>query len=739
MHKRVDSWIVFFAALGILAFFLGMRFLSLDDHVYAFGGDAAILYYNMVYYSWYGSGLHLSSMNYPLGESLLMTDAQASVSWILNQLNGISFVKNNIVGWVHGFHYFCFAIAAVFAHRTLSKLGVSKWVSIVGALLVVFMSPQIMRLRAHYGLAYPVLFTGVIYFLVSVSRSLIFEGLILKFNLFLFLLLVFFGFNNIYLLILGAGWCILFSIVYYLIYRNPRILWTLVSGMMAIITVYIFLKWTDPGMDRLSIQWGYYANRIKISGLLYPYTSLIGTLLDKPKTNIESVANLGIVSTILIFFASIGVFFNRSRKLILYLLRTKPSLLCLLVSAFIILVYALGSLKFLAEALPAATMFKASGRFAWPFYYAVSMLSILSLDRVRNYLHEHKIGWRYFFILPFILWSIECFVYLDKHVKFNQYENHYSQERLDKIKQDLLTASIDTEDYQALYTLPAMIGWNDKYHVDFPWSTEFNATRLSLATGLPMINAMLSRMGLDRADEIAQLSGHPTLDRSWVNKLDDRPLLVLLGKDSKLTLGEEWLLSKSRELKKFKDHTLYHLDMKALKKISVESFKCQDYQEHWIYKGFEETNSVIKRTGKGSKVIDRDLVIWSGTELLQDSVFKEKFLEVELSLAVYTDSYKYGMPWIKCIQMDSTASQIKVDKMDMASSKNIQDSWRIGSMKILIDKNVDRIIISVNNVNQRLYVDDLLIRPVSPFLCSELPQKDAFLPNEYPTNPIEDK
>ncbi|MBP9193874.1 MAG: hypothetical protein KBF57_04270 [Saprospiraceae bacterium] len=46
----------------------GTYFFHPNQHMYAFGGDALTLYYNVAYHACYGSGTHLSSMAYPDGE-----------------------------------------------------------------------------------------------------------------------------------------------------------------------------------------------------------------------------------------------------------------------------------------------------------------------------------------------------------------------------------------------------------------------------------------------------------------------------------------------------------------------------------------------------------------------------------------------------------------------------------------------------------------------------------------------
>ena len=728
-HRHIDSLLVFLLVGIVLYFFLGDRLLHLNEHVYAFGGDAAILFYNMIYYGWYGSDLHLSHMNYPVGESLLMTDAQASVSLLLNWLDGLDFVHNHTVGFIHGFHYICLGVAAIFAQKTLYNMGVVRWMAILGGLLIVIMSPQILRVKAHYGLAYPVLFTSIIFTLVSFSKKLEVQKFEWRYLILFFGTILFFGLNNIYLLIIGGGVSFFFGVIHYLYRRDYRIIWFPGLASLAILMVFILIKMTDPGMERMIIQWGYEANKISLDGLFHPYTSLAGILISRPGAGIESACNLGLVSSMIMFVFLLSMIKKSGRKFWSSFFQKESEMKILILSSIILLIYAMGALEILAEAIPAATMFKASGRFAWPFYYAISFTGILVVYKFWNFLKDAHQSWRWLGLIPLLIWGVESYNYLDKHVKFNQHPNPYSITKLTEIKDKLTADGIDYQNYQAIYALPIMIGWNDKYHFKAPWSTEYSATRLSMATGLPMINAMLSRMGLARANEITSLAAHPLLPKSIHPDLDDRPLLLVVGQNQKLTRGEQWLKDQSTLLQTNKHHQLYHLDISQLNSTAGDTLDCDQYEDYWYYKGYNERSTVRHMHGQGSQLIEKNTVLLTVGKLSADTLYHTRYAHTELSLAVFTDNEKYGMPWITAVQYDAQGKKIKEDSYDMASAKNILGSWRIANFKFDQSSETDSLKIALFNINQDLSIDELLIRPQSDALCSFLPES-GFLVNE---------
>ncbi len=713
--KWLESFIVLGVTYVILAIFIGEGLWRPNAFVYAFGGDAAIIYYNMIFHSWYGQGLQLHNMNYPLGESILMTDAQASISFILSKFRKASFVQNNIVGIVHSFHYLCLGLAAIFAQRALRKKEVTVLLSIIGALLIVFLSPQIFRLRAgHFGLAYPVVFTAGLYAWASVQKKAkIYPVLLFG------AVLLFFGVNNIYLLILAGGWVILIGIVEWYKTKSRSFLLLSATSFIVVAMVYGLMKGTEVEMDRLDIQWGYYFNRSTFEGLTYPFTSLIGTLGAKAKTNIEPVCNLGLANLICLLLVVFSVFrkrfFNRSSQ---FSFRANAALLW---SAFLMWIYASGSLKFLAEAIPAATMFKASGRFAWPLYYALSFASIVLISDFlkkgskkninkskgkRNWSKTGLIG------LLILLWAGECFVYLKHQVKFKQYENHYGPIKLESLKKELDSIPHALDDFQAIYSLPVMVAWNDKFRYPSPWNTEYYSTRISMVTALPMLNAKLSRLGVTQASAATQLASHPWIKKEMLHELDlSKPIMLVLGKDHELTEGEQWLIDHAEQILSAKAYALYKLDLKSILKPS--DYSCNT-TEASFYRDFDALHKEDPLFGQGCLFIEKSK---EKHVLLQQEVSSWPKENYEYSVWVHTDHKKYGMPWMEILQFDNNGNQLDRAYFDIASSKDVLKNWRRAGVEMQLSSKASRIEVALDRLNQDFKIDEFMIRALRDTIC----------------------
>ncbi len=709
--KSVSSASGLVALLSILVLYimLGPKLFSPNDYVYAFGGDAAIIYFNMIYHCLYGSGLQLSNMNYPIGESLLMTDAQASISYLLSVFSSNDFLRDNVVGIAHSFHYLCIVLATVFMHKTFRKLGVNSWISIVGALLVVFLSPQLFRLRAgHFGLAYPIIFSGALYSLVSYHYKPHW-----KYGLLLSSLLIFFGLNNIYLLVLAVGLSTFYILSDYWVHKDKVIFGLLPFVLIPFLLVFVLVKTSSPEMDRLAIQWGYYPNRIRFKGLFYPFTSLLGGLFGEVKKNIENACALGLVNTIMVLGLFISLIVSKLRNRPFRFFKKYGPLAPLLISSLIVLIYATGALKPLAEAIPAATMFKASGRFAWPFFYCFSVISIVALNHIWEGGAKKQKSWKIIVIISLMVWGIEDYNYLKNVIKFKQYGNLYSPKELKKINNDLEANQIDVHQFQALYALPTMEAWNDKFHLKIPYNTEFNATRLSMATGLPMINAMLSRIGLTQAGQAIQLASHPWIKRELLEKLDHRPILLLLGKESKLTLGEQYLMGLSELLMDQKSYALYRLDPSDLKQMELP--KCKAGTGSYFFEAYNNHESSLSLEGAGAKHISEVEILFSQGGLKETKVFGSN--KINASIYVLATAKKYGLPWMKATQFDDKGNKVGEQHFDIASSKDLIKNWRRAEMQIEIKEESDSLEILLHRMNQSFLIDNFLLHNAMDTVC----------------------
>jgi len=153
----------------LMVLILGVRFPKLvtapNDWVIEDSHDGfrsyAAAYYHVKHDSTYQ---HYEGMHYPYGDVVGFTDNLPLFS------NSIKFVSNNIVdisdhtgGILNLFLLLSILLCSLFIYLILSHLDLPNWYVIPVTIGLTFLSPQIGRLAAHYGLAHPFVIPLVFY------------------------------------------------------------------------------------------------------------------------------------------------------------------------------------------------------------------------------------------------------------------------------------------------------------------------------------------------------------------------------------------------------------------------------------------------------------------------------------------------------------------------------------------------------------------------------------------------
>ncbi|GLR15706.1 hypothetical protein [Portibacter lacus] len=738
---------IFVIVQVILAYFLGDAFWHPGSYVYTFGGDGSFIYYNMIFHTFFGNGMMLESMNFPNFESIFMTDAQAALSiafsWIHDVLPGY-FTPNKIVGWSHRFHYIMLGFASIYVYKTLELFKINKAISIPASILIILLSPMMIRLSAgHFGLAFPFVFSYTFFFLCQFYL----RDQIKKFNVIAFMLvLLFFGLNNFYIGMINLTFSLLISII--LLTQKAlrkKGFYLLGISVVLIIALYLFIQLTDPGADRIEIQWGYFFNRANLASFLYPPTGILHELLSKvsnPKTGgFETWINLGIIPILILVTAPLLTLLkkpelnkNTYRKLFT-ILGIAGAIMFIYGSAALYYIPFLRDYFFLKISL--LTMFKASARFAWPVYFIATILSMIYLNKV---ISIDRLSRKYvipiLLFLVFSIWGIETYIYLDQKVFVQMFNNPYSQETKSKMLGIVEDSDIKLEEFQALYSVPLMEGWNDKFHIVPHFNAEFNSILFSMSTGLPMINGMLSRIGITDASNAIQLSADPKIKRALLTQLDqEKDILIVFGKDpEKLTTGEKYLLNQSTLLADEKDFQLRRLTIDQLDLSSFQDSIISKFADAKVsvfdtdslffhYENFDNEDPSFSYTGAGSKVINQEGLLISTS--LPDSIVGT----YESSIWIKLDNHKYGMPEFKLDFLDQEGNVIGGGRFDAFISRDIHHSWVRASEDWTIPAQAKSINVYVENINQTFHVDEWTFRAVDSELVRKSPYE--FLFNNY--------
>jgi hypothetical protein len=632
--------VIYLLFIAIEAFIFGPYLWRPNDFVFAFGGDALVIYYDMIYHICHGNGgLHFEGMNYPFGESLLMTDANAAFTYILYWINKVIPICHMVPGILHGLILYLLPLTGIYLFLILRKLEVSSVLAIIFSVLVAFLSPQMLRILGHFGLAFPFVIPMAIYWVLTYepaksnwTREIIYATAFL-----------FFFLNNPYLGFAGLALITAFALVQSFgdkkIHFRP-----FVMGVLPALIGYLLIQWSDPFNDRVEMQWGFFHFFANIQGMFYPNGSLLYDLLAGfkiPDVRFEGRINVGLVTTIVTIAGLVALGKRIITRKMNPLFRMEGQFKYLMWASFLLFLYAANyslygfAKPFMEEYLGKLLMFKASGRMAWPFYFMLTIYTTVVLGRLYQ-----KPGMIYQFVVAaaIMIWGYEAMQFnIDRFTNVH-HSNPFAQKDFERKLMDL---HINTSTYEALYMLPVVQSWNDKYYFNMHFESQFSGTMISANTGIPMINATLSRAPMQSTLESIQLAAAPHIKRERFYDLKgDRPILVVLGNNHPtLTKGEQYVLDQATPVGEFANCTLYSLDSRAWKVAPPPPDSTLLLKDN-----FENTANTFQgmRGGKSIQSAPDTGTLWQG-KLDSNAGIKS----IEVSIWHYLDPASYHLPEIR--------------------------------------------------------------------------------------------
>jgi hypothetical protein len=686
--------------------------------MYAFGGDPLAIYYDIAYHVCYGSGTHLANMNYPYGELLFLTDAQGALTWLLNKLNFfIPSICENAVGIMNMTGVLLMILASLIMYHLLRAFGVSQTVSWLFSPLIVVMSPQIIRMGAHFGLGYPFIIPLTMLWFVRKTNVKKVEW---RDALFM-LVIIFFGFNNAYIGFICSALLILGGAIYGgLFQRSYQSLYPSLAGVLTLFIPYLYFRLNDPVQDRIKLQWGFFHYNAKLEGLFLSPDSILGGIIQQTfnksfNIDFEAVMNVGIVTTLIIGLYLVSQLIKKST---LRQINFSNPFITLFLAGFTLFLYASAiifmpfSRDFIEEKMGLLLMFKASARIAWPMYFICTSAAIIILDHWKD--RFKKIPVFYLLIIPAFIWLYEIKIYVLPKFRNINNENFFSKVKEDEILDFLNSSGINAENYQAILCVPKMMMWNDNFISQTDFDTQFYGIRISKATGMPMLSSMLSRISTGQIAEGIELLSSPYIYKSLVDKLPDkRPILIVSGKSHPaLQEGEKFLLSIADTLVDHERLTLYFLPLDRINQNKYINSVCTLHLNQSvdsigiIHLGFDNRESKLSYFSKGSLILNK-----GEHELLNvkiDSAHSENYV---FSVWTYVDHESYGIGNFILQVMNEKKEIVFESRPDTRYSNDVHDNWIRTEIKFPV-RNDENVRVQFNT-NRAISIDEIILRPES--------------------------
>ncbi|MEM6378522.1 MAG: hypothetical protein AAF705_09920, partial [Bacteroidota bacterium] len=497
-------------------------------------GDGFKAYTAIQYHATHDSTLsHFEGMNYPYGEHAIPAVSQPLVSNSINLFSkAFVDVRPYTVAIVNGMMLLSVLLCSLFLFLIFRKLKLPLWYATCIALGITFLSPQIHRMIAHYGLAHLEAIPILLYLLLGFNEKMEWKYSVGIAVLALLLPLIHFYYFAIFA----------FTVSFYFLFKflfQPTWKHLLKCiphyAVQIIIPLSFFVYWlilNDPVHDRTPEPWGFFAYHTLWEGVVtsmdQPYFRWIDQkIIDIRPMGYENKSYIGIVA----FFTSlvmIGAWLKRKNKRQIFEFKHghRDFLSIIFWTAFVILIIALGlpftinGLEFLLDYTGPFRQFRSVGRYAWLFYYVVNII-------VFTWLYEQLASSKYRNIGLALIIAV---------LAFEAYNSAYSWnldldvvEELEPGQSFLETTDIDYDQYQAILTVPYYNIGSDQFYWEPEGFIIQKSLTLSIQTGLPVTSAAITRSSRSQTLEQMQFVTEPYRYPVLLDTLpNQKPLLMLL-------------------------------------------------------------------------------------------------------------------------------------------------------------------------------------------------------------------
>ena len=742
MQKRTLGLIatILLSSALLLSFHHKVIFNS-NDYLFAGKGDALKTYYYFASHIKYDSSYTYSeAILYPYGENLLFPDFQPALVTIIKLISEIfPGVVNYSVGIINFLLITSFLVCAIFLYLILMEFNIDWRLAILFSVTIAMLSPQYDRLPGHLSMGYVSFFPITWYVFIRFFNS----NRKLKWTLIVVLVNTLWFFTHPYLGILCTFFIFLSWIFKISFNKNsferkfPGYIHALIQVFLPIILFQAFLFLTDIYPDKTRDPMGIFSSRANFYSVFLPHDRPLKPLLEKliniGEQKWEGWAYIGMPTTIMLAslivilivllirkkYKRIGSFFPKEFSFFLF-------------AAILILVYSMAfpySLhsNFIDKLFQPIKVFRALGRFAWVFYYVITVYFAVII--CKKYLHNKAGKLNIIVLIIVLIINIGYFLesktyhkYLSR--KLNATPNLFIEKNIGPDIAEMIK-SIDKDEYQAILPLPFTLAGNDNFGVDGTVLSKRQSLLLSYHTGLPMLGAISVRTSISNSKKTMQLFSQYNAEKPIINDMPNgKPLLVLYSNEP-LSKNQKWIIDKAHLIKADKNFSLYKVFPDSLESVNTEALYhsiCQDPRAfvldsilikdttcYFYFDDFDEDETKIAYYGKGS---------FTGARNTKESIFKIPAGKIppeqEYILSLWYYNKGINKTSNNIILEQSDGENLYWDYVTMISnSEVIDDDWSLVEIpfKVRGEKfSINVFLDKIKTAKDSFYIDNLMIR-----------------------------
>lgn len=739
--------LIIFSLVFVFTFY-GPIILNPDSYFFSNEGDAIKNYFTYAYHIKHdASYLNFSGMNYPYGEHFMYTDCHPVLANLFKFLSTkFDFFKEHSIAILNFLMILSIFLTFIVSYFLLLQFKISKWFSVLFTISIAVLAPQIFRMGGHFAMSYSVAIP-LSWLLLLKTQDADRKNL---FYILLFLNTFFWLFIHAYLGLIILFFLLSLVLVNFLRDHAKRLKIGLYTKQFSILLIpiilfYLFTAATDTHVGRTTNPSGFFLYNAEFDDVFLPHHPPIRPVLDSLTGGVidqewEAWSYVGFSTTLLfVTFLIWGIIqlIKRKKSTTLQRYFQNSMLNNALIAASIVLLFAMAipfkQINGLIDLLPVVKQFRATGRFTWPFYFVALVFSASVFQELYIRLIGRKK--RFFAVVLIVsiglLNSLEGLSYhIGTYLQIIQSKNSFKKDALSPLFKKALN-KINPTDYQAIIALPFYYQGSESYSRPRNQETMFASICFSYHSGIPLVNANLTRTSIQESKNIVQIVS-PDFYTKEIEKdiKSEKPFLIIRTKDQ-ITEYETELLQKCKLIFRSDEFSLFSLSKADLFKNRAEqriaNYKLQLPKLHvhgdfyatsdstFIYSNsFENQKSKHVFRGKGGfQTIKKGKNTFA--EFAPNTFkFGKKY---QVSLWMYNGIPDALNNWLRFIieEFDETKNEWISTEILPEQSEVINGNWSLVEGTFEVKNSTSRIYITTKgkeDSKQPLYVDELLIREV---------------------------
>jgi len=745
MNKLKGLIILLALSIAIVFFFFKEPIKNPNSTFFASGGDGLKDYYTTSYFVEYDTCyFHTYSMNYPHGENILFTGNQPSISFF------IKFISDNIVditdytvAILNLFMLFSIILGTVLLYLLFQHFKLPVIYSIIAAIGITFLSPQIARLAGHFSLSYIFVIPAILYCIVKFHEKPTYWKSIILALLFIW----FFGFHvymiGFYSIVVVLYWVIIFAIKRNKLNYKTGFFHFSIQFLIPVFLILLINIITDDVADRSSYPWGFLHYTAYFQSILLPigrpYAQFLYKISSFDSIDWEGFAFVGTTAAIgflVICFNVVKKVSKRQKINVFNLDEHKLLLNVLLIISIIGLLYSFGlpfklGLKSLVDYIGPLKQMRGIARFSWIFFYVINIYVFYYLWEMRKIIIKKPV----YILLIGVGFS---FLLYDAYYNVNFWSSFVNNKIPELSKDSEKTPEwkkiINQGNYQAILPLPYFHIGSENIWIEPVDGINNKNFIVSWKTGLPSMGVYLSRTSLSQTIINNQLCWEEYRKPKIISKLNPEKdiLLLTLKNQDKIPEPQINLIRKSHFLYENDDFRLYQTPFDSLATLAsnlyletMQEYKNKKLFDHGTYKSDSKNkNFMVYKSSKNQrsnefyieKESNKQKIIYNGsfyeTKLPLDNEQTEYVLSFWIS-DIYTDLLLRSRLIFELSDSENTVYDYQSHSLfDLI--KTVDKNWALIELTFNVEKIEHFLKFRIRNRNLRnnfYNIDEIMIRP----------------------------